>query len=180
MVAHVSDFGLARLLSTIGVSHIGSSIIGLKGTIGYAPSEYGMGSKVSIEGDMYSFGFLILEMLTGKRPTDEMFKDGYDLRSYVEMSLPHDILNILDLTILHEESKQAATRIDEDLIGLMHANAENCLLSLSRVGLACSVESPNRRMSMVHVIQELNLIKTTIASDSLMEAEEPTQTIAST
>ena len=35
-----------------------------------------MGSKVSVEGDIYSFGIILLEMITGKRPTDEMFKDG--------------------------------------------------------------------------------------------------------
>ncbi|MED6171358.1 hypothetical protein PIB30_040061 [Stylosanthes scabra] len=87
---------LARLLSTIGASQLESSTIGMKGTIGYAPPEYGMGSKVSIDGDMYSFGILVLEMLTGKRPTDEMFKDGCDLRNHVEMSLPHNILNIVD------------------------------------------------------------------------------------
>ena len=38
MVAHVSDFGLARILSSInGTSHKQSSTIGIKGTIGYAP-----------------------------------------------------------------------------------------------------------------------------------------------
>jgi len=37
IVAHVSDFGLARLLSSIGVSLTQSSTIGIKGTIGYAP-----------------------------------------------------------------------------------------------------------------------------------------------
>jgi len=36
-----------------------------------------MGSKVSIEGDVYSFGIPVLEILTRSRPTDEMFKDGH-------------------------------------------------------------------------------------------------------
>lgn len=34
-----------------------------------------MGSMLSIEGDMYSFGILVLEMLTGRRPTDRMFEE---------------------------------------------------------------------------------------------------------
>ncbi|KAI9124823.1 hypothetical protein K1719_004150 [Acacia pycnantha] len=50
MVAHLSDFGLARLLSTMEViSNEHSSTIGIKGTIGYVPPEYGMGSEVSIQ-----------------------------------------------------------------------------------------------------------------------------------
>jgi len=35
-----------------------------------------MGSEASTYGDMYSFGMLILEMITGRRPTDERFEDG--------------------------------------------------------------------------------------------------------
>ncbi|MCI05987.1 kinase-like protein, partial [Trifolium medium] len=80
MIAHVSDFGIARLVSAIdNTSHKESSTIGIKGTIGYAPPEYGMGSEISTYGDMYSFGVLMLEMLTGRRPTNEMFEDGQNL-----------------------------------------------------------------------------------------------------
>jgi serine/threonine protein kinase len=38
MVAHVSDFGIARLVSAMGgTSHKNTSTIGIKGTVGYAP-----------------------------------------------------------------------------------------------------------------------------------------------
>ncbi|KAJ1382641.1 Serine/threonine-protein kinase, active site [Sesbania bispinosa] len=156
MVAYVSDFGLARLLPSIGFSSMQSSTIGIKGTIGYVPPEYGMGSEVSIEGDMYSFGILVLEMLTGRRPTDEMFKDDHNLHNYVEHSISNHLLQIVDPTILPNELKQA---VDNKNLGLMHPNIEKCLFSLFRIGLACSVESPKERMSMVDVIRELNLIK---------------------
>ena len=119
-------------------------------------SEYGMGSKVSIKGDMYSFGILILEMLTGKRPTDEMFKDGHNLHNYVKISIPDCLLQIVDSTILSKELKQADG--DENL-GLMHPKVEKCLLSLFKIALACSMESPKERMSMVDVLRELNQIK---------------------
>ncbi|KAJ1429128.1 Serine/threonine-protein kinase, active site [Sesbania bispinosa] len=151
MVAHLSDFGLARLLSSVGASLMQSSTIGIKGTIGYAPPEYGMGSEVSTEGDMYSFGILILEMLTGKRPTGDMFKDSHNLHNYVKISISNDLLQIVDTTILLSGFNKK--------LGIMHQDAEKCLLSLFKIALACSVESPNDRMSMANVTRELDLIK---------------------
>ena len=47
-----------------------------------------MGSRVSTEGDIYSYGIVLLEMLTGKRPTDELFDDCFTLNKYVEDALP--------------------------------------------------------------------------------------------
>ncbi|KAJ1396845.1 Protein kinase domain [Sesbania bispinosa] len=157
MVAHVSDFGLARLLPSVGVSLKQSSTIGIKGTIGYAPPEYGMGSEMSIEGDMYSFGILALEMLTGRRPTDEMFGDGHNLHNYVKLSISNNILQIVDPAILHHGLDVASE--SEDL-SIMHPKIEKCLLSLFSIALACSVVSPKERMSMVDVTRELNKIKT--------------------
>ncbi|XP_061341738.1 probable LRR receptor-like serine/threonine-protein kinase At3g47570 [Gastrolobium bilobum] len=156
MVAHVSDFGLARLLSSVGVSLSQSSTVGIKGTIGYTPPEYGMGFAVSIEGDMYSFGILILEMLTGRRPAEEMFQDGHTLHNYVEISISNHLLQIVDPTILPYELEQGTSK---EKLGLMHPNVERCLFSLFRTALACSMESPKERMSMIDVIRELNLIK---------------------
>ncbi|WJX61488.1 Vacuolar protein sorting-associated protein 18 like protein [Trifolium repens] len=96
MVIHVSDFGIVRLVSVIdGTSHKYTSTIGIKGSVGYTPPEYGMGSEVSTCGDMYSFGILMLEMLTGRRPTDEVFKDGQNLHNFVAISFPDNLGNIV-------------------------------------------------------------------------------------
>ncbi|MED6142933.1 hypothetical protein PIB30_002223 [Stylosanthes scabra] len=158
MVAHVADFGLARLVGKyIGECSMQTSSVGLKGTFGYAPPEYGMGYQVCMEGDMYSFGILILEMVTGKRPTDEMFKDGYNLHNYVQVSISSNILQIVDPGVLSKGNHQ------------LHPGVESCLVSLLRIGLACSVESPNERMAMVDVMRELNRIKSYFPSSELME-----------
>lgn len=116
-----------------------------------------MGSEVSIEGDMYSFGILILEMLTRRRPTDEMFKDGHNLHNYVKHSIPDHVLQIVDSTIFLIELDHNTDHHGNVVI--VQPNVEKCLLSLFRIGLACSVESPKERMSMVDVIRELNIIK---------------------
>nr|XP_027082505.1 putative receptor-like protein kinase At3g47110 [Coffea arabica] len=91
LVAHVGDFGLARLLpKPINTSSEQgtSSTIAIKGSIGYAAPEYGMGVEASILEDVYSYGILLLEMITRKRPTDDMFMDEFDLHNFVKRALP--------------------------------------------------------------------------------------------
>ncbi|AES95484.2 LRR receptor-like kinase family protein [Medicago truncatula] len=165
MVAHVSDFGIARLVSAIDdTSHKEFSTIGIKGTVGYAPPEYGMGSEISTHGDMYSFGVLLLEMLTGRRPTDEMFEEGQNLHIFVEISFPNNILQILDphLVPRNEEAK-----IEEGKSGNFPPIVEKCLVSLFRIGLACSVKSPKERMNIVDVTRELSIIKKAFLSGGI-------------
>jgi hypothetical protein len=55
-----------------------------------------MGYKVSIGCDVYGFGVLILEMLTGTRPTDAMFTDGLSLHRLVSSAFPGRLGDVLD------------------------------------------------------------------------------------
>ncbi|XP_039690199.1 probable LRR receptor-like serine/threonine-protein kinase At3g47570 [Medicago truncatula] len=157
MVAHVSDFGIARLVSSIGgTSHINTSTIGIKGTVGYAPPEYGMGSEVSICGDMYSFGILMLEILTGRRPTDEVFQDGQNLHNFVATSFPDNIKEILDP---HLVTRDVEVAIENGNHTNLIPRVEESLVSLFRIGLICSMESPKERMNIMDVTKELNTIR---------------------
>lgn len=83
--AHLGDFGLAKLLPEATTNFTTSSAT-IKGSIGYIPPEYGMGGEASTFGDVHSFGIILLEMVTGKRPTDDMFKDGLDLHGFCKMA----------------------------------------------------------------------------------------------
>ncbi|OIW09597.1 hypothetical protein TanjilG_28196 [Lupinus angustifolius] len=165
MVAHVSDFGLARLLCTINdISHKQTSTIGIKGTVGYAPPEYGIGSQVSTMGDVYSFGILVLEILTGRKPTDEMFVNGINLNNFVKVSLPDKFLQIVDSALLPELKQTAASseeesEINEDMSQMHPNDMQKCLLELFCIGLACSAESPKERITMRDVNRELEQIK---------------------
>jgi serine/threonine protein kinase len=115
-----------------------------------------MGSEISTYGDMYSFGVLMLEMLTGRRPTDEMFEDGQNLHMFVEKSFPNNLIQILDTHLLPRNEE--ATRKD-GIFENFTPIVEKCLISLFQIGLACSVESPKERMNIVDVTRELSIIK---------------------
>ncbi|CAI8605896.1 unnamed protein product [Vicia faba] len=146
MVARVSDFGITKLVSVVDdTSYKETSTVRLKGTIGYAPPEYGMSSEVSSYGDMYSFGILVLEMIIGRRPTDEMFEDGENLHTFVKNSFHGSIMQILDTNLVVPRDTEA--------------RVEKCLVSVLRIGIACSMESPKERMNIVDVTKELDIIK---------------------
>uniref|UniRef100_A0A1J3FDN3 non-specific serine/threonine protein kinase n=1 Tax=Noccaea caerulescens TaxID=107243 RepID=A0A1J3FDN3_NOCCA len=155
MIAHVSDFGLSRLLLKYDkdsfLNRLSSG--GVRGTIGYAAPEYGMGGKPSREGDFYSFGVLLLEMFTGKRPTDELFVEESTLHSYTESGLQEHVLDIADISILQGEvgNKNMSTIAE-------------CLKMVFHVGMRCCEESPTNRMTMAQALAELVSIRKSFLS----------------
>ncbi|KAI5434141.1 hypothetical protein KIW84_021125, partial [Lathyrus oleraceus] len=153
MVAHLGDFGLARLIhgSTRHSSkdQVDSSTI--KGTIGYLPPEYGAGGPVTPEGDIYSYGVLLLEMLTGMRPTDNMFYENLSLHKLCKMKIPEEILDIVDSSMVMPTV--------EDQTWIVENNIKECLVMFATIGVACSEEFPAQRMLIKHVILKLLEIK---------------------
>lgn len=70
-----------------------------------------MNGKISTEGDVYSYGILLLEIFSGKRPTESnIFFDGdCTLHDYVNMSLPHRVMDIVDPRIVVEQEENGLT-----------------------------------------------------------------------
>ncbi|KAL0906402.1 hypothetical protein M5K25_024894 [Dendrobium thyrsiflorum] len=64
----VADFGFAKLMPD-GVSHMTTRV---KGTLGYLAPEYAMWGKVSESCDVYSFGILLLELVSGRKPIEKL------------------------------------------------------------------------------------------------------------
>ncbi|XP_058109238.1 probable LRR receptor-like serine/threonine-protein kinase At3g47570 [Magnolia sinica] len=158
MVAHVGDFGLSRFLDEAAesFSQNQTSTFGIKGSIGYIPPEYGMGGKASTHGDVYSYGIFLLEMITGKRPTDDMFKDNQSLHHFAKSAFPKQVMEIIDPTLLLENAE--ATQDSENRNNLRN-RMHDCLVSLVSVGVSCSVESPKERMEMKDIVMELHAIR---------------------
>jgi hypothetical protein len=92
--AQLADFGLARLICPYD-THVTTDLVG---TLGYIPPEYGHSSVATFKGDVYSFGIVLLELLTGKRPVDMCKRKGArELVSWViHMKGEHREAEILD------------------------------------------------------------------------------------
>ncbi|KAL5568804.1 hypothetical protein UlMin_025379, partial [Ulmus minor] len=134
---------------------------------------YGMGGEASIQGDVYSFGILILEIFTARRPTDQMFDDRNNLHNFVKMALPDRLIEIVDPYLLSREVEETLSEglnnrnnvesrheiVENGNLNQLNVQTRNCLLSILQLGLACSRESPKERANMNDAAKELNLTK---------------------
>ncbi|KAE8775206.1 putative LRR receptor-like serine/threonine-protein kinase [Hordeum vulgare] len=127
MGARLSDFGLAKFLQSDNSSSTitSTSLAGPRGSIGYIAPEYGIGNKISTAGDAYSYGIIILEMLTGKRPTDVLFKNGLSLQKFVGNAFPEKIHEILDPNIIGDE---VADHGNHAMVGML-----SCIMQLVQI-----------------------------------------------
>ncbi|KAG2709026.1 hypothetical protein I3760_05G220000 [Carya illinoinensis] len=148
MIAHVADFGIAKLLDD-GDSHTRTMTLA---SMGYMAPEYGSEGIISTRGDAYSYGILLMEIFTRKKPTDDMFSGEISLKSWVEESLPLSINEVVDTNLLRNERDYAAI--------------EGCLSSVMRLALNCCEDSPGKRMDMKTVSVTLNKIKSKFLQDT--------------
>ncbi|KAK9725078.1 hypothetical protein RND81_05G121000 [Saponaria officinalis] len=163
MVAHVGDFGLAKFFAQPGLLNQTSSI-GIKGTVGYAAPEYGLGSEASPDGDIYSYGTVLIELITGKRPTDQMFQEDFNLHMYVKAAIPDQVLQIVDPALEHNDITEEAD--NRRAIPDMVERRVESMFSMASVGVACSNHLPHERMKIADAISRLRT-----ARDNLLAAE---------
>ncbi|KAJ4827496.1 hypothetical protein Tsubulata_027974 [Turnera subulata] len=69
----LSDFGLAKLGPVGDNTHVSTRVMG---TYGYCAPEYAMSGKLTLKSDIYSFGVVLLELITGRRAIDRSKKPG--------------------------------------------------------------------------------------------------------
>ncbi|KAL3844841.1 hypothetical protein ACJIZ3_002244 [Penstemon smallii] len=80
--AMVADFGLAKLTSD-NFTHVSTRVMG---TFGYLAPEYASSGKLTEKSDVFSFGVMLLELITGRRPVDPTNKNMED--SLVDWARP--------------------------------------------------------------------------------------------
>ena len=112
--------------------------------------EYSEGSSVTTLGDVYSLGILLLEMFTGKSPTNDMFTGSLDLHKYPEDALPHKIWEIADTAMrLHTDTYDDSTR----------NRTENCLSDVISLGISCSRKQPRERTLIQDAATKMHAIR---------------------
>ncbi|CAL5328488.1 unnamed protein product [Camellia sinensis] len=117
MVTHVADFGIAKILTKNKIAIQTRTL----GTIGYIAPEYG------------SYGVMLLETFTRKKPTDEMFSAKINLRQWVSASLPNKIMEIVDGGLLRMQN-------GSDMV-----TSQSILLAILELGLECTSDIPVER-----------------------------------
>ncbi|XP_065029534.1 MDIS1-interacting receptor like kinase 1-like [Musa acuminata AAA Group] len=133
--AKIADFGLARMMvrknETVSV---------VAGSYGYIAPEYGYTLKVDEKTDIYSFGVVLMELLTGKRPVEMEFGESQDIVGWVRGRLRsnHGVEELLDSSI--------GGRCE-------HVREE--MLLVLRVAVLCTARSPKDRPPMRDVLTML-------------------------
>ena len=114
-------------------------------------AEYVMEGIVTTKGDVYSFGIVLMETFTGKKPTDEKFFGEMSLKQWVASST---LLDVVD------DNLQVTEADNRDFV-----NKCECLSSIIRLALACSADSPEERVNVQDALVTLNKIKIMFLKD---------------
>ncbi|XP_002515143.2 LRR receptor-like serine/threonine-protein kinase RPK2 [Ricinus communis] len=138
--AYLSDFGLARLLGT-SETHATTDVAG---TFGYVAPEYAMTCRVSDKADVYSYGVVLLELISDKKALDPSFSsfgNGFNIVAWASMLL---------------RQGQASEFFTA---GLWDSGPHDDLVEVLHLGIMCTGESLSSRPSMRQVAQRLKRIQ---------------------
>ncbi|XP_021298375.1 PTI1-like tyrosine-protein kinase At3g15890 [Herrania umbratica] len=130
----VADFGFAKFIPD-GATHVTTRV---KGTLGYLAPEYAMLGKASESCDVYSFGILLLELASGRKPLEKL--NATSKRSIAEWALP--------LACEGKFSEVADPRLNGKYV-------EEELKRLVLVALLCADNRPEKRPTMLEVLELL-------------------------
>ncbi|XP_065853960.1 receptor-like protein kinase isoform X2 [Euphorbia lathyris] len=140
MEPHISDFGIAKLLEHQCSASENSTVV--MGTTGYIAPENAFTSTKSKESDVYSYGVVLLEVITRKKALDSSFPDGIDIVEWCRSVWfnRQDICDIVDPGLAEEFY---------DYNTMVHVS--NVFL----LALRCTQTEPSRRPTMRDVVKQL-------------------------
>ena len=137
--ARITDFGLARLVGSHD-SNDSSFVNGDLGEFGYVAPEYSSTMIASWKGDVYGFGVVLLELVTGQKPL-EVTNAGEGFKG--------SLVDWVSWLLIHGGSKDA---IDKALSGKGH---DDEIVQFMKVACSCVASRPKDRPSMYQVYESL-------------------------
>lgn len=85
----ITDLGMAKRLKADGLPSASSSPARMQGTFGYFAPEYAIVGRASLKSDVFSFGVVLLELITGRKPIHKSSSKGEEsLVIWVRNPLP--------------------------------------------------------------------------------------------
>ncbi|ESR64404.1 hypothetical protein CICLE_v10007670mg [Citrus x clementina] len=136
--AKVADFGLAKIASDVN-THVSTRVMG---TFGYLAPEYASSGKLTEKSDVFSFGVMLLELITGRRPVDST-------HTFVEDSLVDWARPLLNRAI---EDGNFDTLVDPKLHNEYNHNE---MARMVACAAACVRHSARRRPRMSQIVRAL-------------------------
>ncbi|XP_066398476.1 probable LRR receptor-like serine/threonine-protein kinase RPK1 [Miscanthus floridulus] len=138
--AYLSDFGLARFLRN-SETHATTDVAG---TFGYVAPEYAMSRRVSDKADVYSYGVVLLELISDKKALDPSFSpygNGFNIVSWAVRLIQRG-------------------RVREFFIeGLWEKAPHDDLVEFLNLAVRCTQESLASRPTMKHVVRRLRELR---------------------
>ncbi|KAL9227642.1 hypothetical protein vseg_003309 [Gypsophila vaccaria] len=138
--AKVADFGLAKQAPEGRQNHLSTRVMG---TFGYVAPEYAMTGHLLVKSDVYSYGVVLLELLTGRKPVDMAQPSGQE--NLVTWSRP--ILRDKDRLYELADTKLEGKFAKEDFV------------RVCTIAAACVAPEANQRPTMGEVVQSLKMVQ---------------------
>ncbi|KAJ8753784.1 hypothetical protein K2173_000038 [Erythroxylum novogranatense] len=130
----IGDFGMAKLFPD-NVTHVSTRVAG---TLGYLAPEYALLGQLTKKADVYSYGVLILEMISGKSSSKVAFGD--------------DLLVLVEWTWKLKKEERLLDLVDTELTGYI----ESDVIRFIKVALFCTQAAAHQRPTMKQVVEMLS------------------------
>ncbi|KAG4191973.1 hypothetical protein ERO13_A07G129000v2 [Gossypium hirsutum] len=138
--AKVADFGLAKQAPEGRTNYLSTRVMG---TFGYVAPEYAMTGHLLVKSDVYSYGVVLLELLTGRKPVD--------------MSQPSGQENLVTWARPILRDKDRLEELSDPGLGGKYPKED--FIRVCTIAAACVAPEASQRPTMGEVVQSLKMVQ---------------------